>query len=112
MIFDICSAHGNGVVGHVEDAVDERDALGQYIRSLSYEPDFADAYQWRSRLLVPVENDELFAIQQHPTNPHGVLVPCSNCGREIHIPRTELVEDHGAITCSVACRDAFVEATS
>lgn len=70
------------------------------------------------------------ALKSHPTNPHGVLIPCATCGEEIHAPRSEydstrLVHLPGGgtrveppmnpdeTTCSYACmtalRDSFRE---
>jgi hypothetical protein len=43
-------------------------------------------------------------MKPHPTNPHGVLVPCANCGKEIHLPRAEGKElDPSRVTCSYRC---------
>ena len=41
-------------------------------------------------------------MRPHPTNPHGVLVPCAVCGRELHVPRDE-EHDWSKTTCSYDC---------
>lgn len=41
-------------------------------------------------------------VKAHPTNPHGVLVPCAVCGRELHVPRDEQL-DPAHLTCSYDC---------
>lgn len=62
-------------------------------------------------------------LKPHPTNPHGVLIPCAHCGRELHEPRAEFTEsrvvnlpgggtrvcppiDPADVTCSYACMTA------
>lgn len=48
-------------------------------------------------------------LTPHPTNPHGIIVPCAECGNELHIPRAEVTEhgvDPANITCSYDCMTA------
>jgi len=67
------------------------------------------------------------SLKPHPHNPHGVLVPCAICGREIHAPRADFTErrtvhlsgggtkvkdpvDPSQVTCSYACMTALRDA--
>jgi hypothetical protein len=47
-------------------------------------------------------------MKNHPTNPHGVIVNCGHCGRELHVPRIEQEEFGNApIACSSTCSKAI-----
>ena len=50
-------------------------------------------------------------LKPHPLNPHGVLVPCAHCGREIHCPRADFTGrdplNPQNLTCSYDCMRAY-----
>lgn len=48
----------------------------------------------------------MVAVKHDPKNPHGVLVPCAECGREIRVAKADIAEGRvhpSGITCSHRC---------
>ncbi len=64
---------------------------------------------------MDINERDTMTVKTHPTNPHGVLVSCATCGKEIHIPKTDITKrgvDPTGITCSSRCMTAYRDRAS